>query len=75
MRAKPLRAVRVPVTFPARRCCAPGCGDKIKDDEMFRIELSDGSTRFLEAGCVPWFVDGHPDVPGGGGFGPVEGLP
>jgi hypothetical protein len=70
---KPIKAERVPVVFPAERCCAPGCGDKIKDGPlMWRITWDDGDVSYLEDGCVDWFVNGHPDY--GGKFGPVMGL-
>lgn len=58
------------------RCCATGCGDKIKHlkpgDLCFEITWSDGSVSHLERGCVEWFVSGHPDY--GFGHGVVPGL-
>lgn len=60
------------------RCCAPGCGDRIKewgaDQQVYRIVWSDASISYLEdATCVDWFVNGHPDY--GCARGPVVGLP
>lgn len=52
------------------RCCATGYGDKIKDPDCWRVEFADGSTAFLESGCVAWFVHGHPDY--GHPFGGAE---
>ena len=52
------------------RCCAAGCGDKIKDPECWRVKFTDGSAAFLERGCVAWFVTGHPDY--GHPFGGAE---
>ena len=34
-----IEALKVETTFPARRCAAPGCGDKIKDVTI-RLKLS-----------------------------------
>ena len=59
------------------RCCAVGCGDKIKqnasDPVLYEIVWSDGSISYLEDDCLEWFVNGHPDY--GGARGPVDGLP
>ena len=60
-----LHAVRVTITYPAKRCCAPGCGDKIKgdgdvDDTMLRVHWDDGSVSHLEEQCLTWFEDGQP---------------
>jgi len=60
------------------RCCAPGCGDQIKewcaDQQVYRIVWSDESISYLEDdSCVDWFVNGHPDY--GHARGPVVGLP
>lgn len=67
----PIVATRVKVPIPVRRCCAPGCGDKIKplsdEDWCWRVKFSDGTTRWLEPGCVEWLVNGHPDYGGGVG--------
>ena len=52
----------VPVTFPTKRCCATGCGDKIKDDRMIEVKsATTGEIFYLEEGCIEWFEDGHPD--------------
>jgi hypothetical protein len=70
---KPIMARLIETTIPARRCCAPGCGDKIQDTETYEITWSDGGIMYLESGCVDWFVNGHPDY--GCARGPVDGLP
>lgn len=58
----------VPVTFPAKRCCAPGCGDKIKSPKWM-IEVygyySPEEHGYLEESCREWFENGHPDHGGG----------
>ncbi len=66
--ARPV-AARMTPTKPGVHCCAPGCGDKIKDyPVMCELRWSDGGTTYLEGGdCLTWFKDGHPDV--GGGWG------
>ena len=51
---------KVPVHYPAERCATSGCGDKIKDHEMWLVE--DGDTkRYYHLDCcdedgtpVPW---------------------
>lgn len=62
---KRYKARYVPVVFPAERCCAPGCGDKIKignrNNEMVEITDSDGQVLYLEENCIEWFENGHPD--------------
>jgi hypothetical protein len=71
---KPVSARTIPARLGAR-CCAPGCGDKIKPDpgdSMTEVTWSDGTTSYIERGCERWFVVGHPDY--GGGHGPVSGL-
>lgn len=40
----------VDVTYPAKRCYAPGCGDKIKDKKMWRTEDEHGE-HFLHTYC------------------------
>jgi hypothetical protein len=60
MRPRPIAAAVV-ATPESIRCCATGCGDKIKDPDCWRVEFADGSALFLERGCVGWFVNGHPD--------------
>lgn len=50
------------------RCCAPGCGDKIKDDTCIELVFVDGTKRYLEQDCLDWYVNGHPDVGGGVGL-------
>lgn len=69
---KPVRAEMVPVHYPAERCCAPGCGDKIKGESMYLVVFDDGTHAYLEPECIPCFVDGHPDY--GHGFGWCDGL-
>lgn len=71
---KPVSARKTKVRIPARRCCAPGCGDKIKPmgdpelDWMWRVRFDDGSVAFVEQGlCEDWFENGHPDYGGGHG--------
>jgi len=58
---------------PTARCCAPGCGDKIKplnsSDSCYEIMWLDGDVTYLESGCLDWFVNGHPDY--GNGFGKI----
>ncbi len=71
---------RVPCVYPAKRCCATGCGDSIKgdvsnppkptDDTMIRVHWSDGTSNYLEEGCLDWFQNGHPDY--GHPYGPIE---
>ena len=65
------RVREVPAVVPCVRCCAPGCGDKIKpDDTMLELTAPDGSVRgYLEHSCVDWFVLGHPDHGPAGGKG------
>ena len=58
---RPWQAEHTPVVFPAKRCCAPGCGDKIKDGRMLKLTDGTGEVLYLEEGCVDWFVHGHPD--------------
>lgn len=42
-----IEALKVRTVFPARRCAAPGCGDKIKD-ETVRLKLScDGLNPYV----------------------------
>lgn len=51
-----------PITYPARRCCAPGCGDKIKgygDETALAVSWSDGSVDFLEHCCRRRFLAGN----------------
>lgn len=69
MRPTPISAIIV-ATPAGVRCCATGCGDKIKDPECLRVEFVDASVAFLERGCVAWFVNGHPDY--GHPFGGAE---
>lgn len=76
-RPKPVSARKVPARF-GERCCAPGCGDKIKPDDptdtMYEVTWSDGALSYLESNpCARWFTEGHPDY--GAGHGPVRGLP
>lgn len=75
MSSTPVSARRIPGRL-GERCCAPGCGDKIKPaegDTMFEVTWSDGSLTYIEdAICASWFQNGHPDV--GGGRGRVPGL-
>lgn len=56
---------KTPVVIPAKRCCAPGCGDKIKpcepDDWMYEVTWDDGSVSHVEENCAGWVKDGHPD--------------
>ena len=54
-----VKARRVPITLPAKRCVV--CGDKIKSGAM--IELLDFTEGicYLEEGCVEYFISGHPD--------------
>jgi len=40
----------VDVTYPAKHCYAPGCGDKIKDEKMWRTEDEHGE-HFLHIDC------------------------
>ena len=58
---------------PTARCCAPGCGDKIKplnsSDSCYEIMWLDGDVTYLESGCLDWFVNGHPDY--SNGFGKI----
>jgi hypothetical protein len=63
----------VETVCPARRCGAPGCGEKIQDDDTYEIVWSDGFISHVEGGCIDVFVNGHPDY--GCAWGPVEGLP
>lgn len=36
-----IEARRISTTFPARRCSAPGCGDKIKSEEQtWQLQLA-----------------------------------
>lgn len=56
------QAERIQNSTPYPRCCAPGCGDKIKDDDVLKvIGFVDGRPRYLEECCVENFVHGHPD--------------
>ena len=60
------KARRISITHPAKRCCAPGCGDKIKHNVKGEqmIEVTDtetGKVYYLEEGCIDWFENGHPD--------------
>lgn len=61
------------ITLPAKRCCATGCGDKIKPlhsgDTCLKITWMDGTESMLEMGCIDWFVNGHPDY--GYGYGKI----
>jgi hypothetical protein len=60
-KARVIKARRV-ATEPGRRCCAPGCGDKIKSPEA-TIELTfpNGVVNYAEEGCLDWVENGHPD--------------
>lgn len=65
------RARRVPIHYPAERCCATGCGDKIKgdasmNDSMIEVVFPDGTMRYLgesigHLSCVEAFEHGHSD--------------
>lgn len=63
-------------TEPTKRCCAPGCGDKIKtssdDETMLRLTWSNDDVTYLEEGCVEWFEDGYTDYRGG--HGPLPAI-
>lgn len=50
------------------RCCAPGCGDKIKEQECIELVFVDETTLYLEQDCLNWYVNGHPDTGGGVGL-------
>jgi hypothetical protein len=79
MRPRPVAARLVPVEVPAKRCCATGCGDKIKGDTdvdlMYEVTFDDGSISYVEknGSCEEWFVAGHPDY--GHPYGWCPGLP
>jgi hypothetical protein len=36
--------------FPAPRCCAPGCGDKVKDG-LVLVRLADGTVLYAHDSC------------------------
>ena len=68
--AKRWKGRRVQIVVPCKRCCATGCGDKIKpmgsipddpDDIMIEVTDPDGKVAYLEDCCVDYFVHGHPD--------------
>ena len=66
-----LREVYIEHPFP--RCCATGCGDKIKPissgDTCLEVTWLGGDVTYLEFGCIEWFVHGHPDY--GYGYGKI----
>lgn len=44
------------------RCCAPGCGDSIKQGtEYALLTAPNGEQVLCESGCLQWFEHGHPD--------------
>ena len=63
-------------TEPTKRCCAPGCGDKIKpssdDETILRLTWSNDDVTYLEEGCVAVFENGHPDYQCG--HGPLPAI-
>ena len=55
---------KLTITYPAKRCCATGCGDKIKgpcNDYLIEVTFPDGTIKYLEECCVENFEHGHPD--------------
>ena len=57
------------------RCCAPDCGDKVKEVGYYVVDFDDGTVGYIHAGCVREFVHGACDPPHWGARGPVPGLP
>ncbi len=59
------RARRVPIEF-GKRCCATGCGDKIKgfdasDTCVEATDIATGEVLYIEDGCIENFEKGHED--------------
>jgi hypothetical protein len=56
------QAEYAPVVFPAKpakRCCAPSCGNEIKDGPMLKLTDGTGEVLYLEEDCIDWFMNGH----------------